>query len=341
MKIKNELQPNEIDSSRMPVKLGSALRVPSYAYPAWGITGDEKWLREESDRQYEIEWKDGTEKQMQNVVAAITKSGLGDYSQKLRDSNASLVAEAVKKAEREVNYLELGAGVSTINVYNKLKSEGLDLQKLKGTLVEPSKERIETAAAKLEGLGLKLGRDFKIYAARDVDIPKFVEPNSQDIASYVAVVHHHADLDTPLRCVYNALAPGGKIIIADWHNAMWEHPNRVFELLKSGFDWPTKDDDLKAFVSKYTRALEHAPELSPLDAASNAHIGRFWQCYGKVEAEQKANGTFNPNDRLVMLEAHRPVERQNEVLQHVGYKKITSERLVPDAGILYVTQAWK
>src|SRR3989338_2155097 len=330
-------QPFEIDSSRMPLRLGSALRVPDYAFSVWGITGDEAWLHQESDRQYEIEWKGGSPQQMKYVVEAITESGLGNYSQMLRDVNAEEVCRVLKGANKRLKYLELGAGVSTVNVYQKLIDEGLDPQKLFGTLVEPSTERSESTAAKLEEMGLKRGEDFTTYVARDTDVPDFLSPSTMDIASYVAVLHHHAYLDTPLRAVYGALRPGGKIIIADWHNAMWEHPARVYEFLKGGFDWPTKDQDLAVFVQAYPNALKVSPSLSPLDEGSNRNIKKFWQSWVKVRAREVEAGTFKPEDDILMLEAHRPVERQNEVLGAVGFTYNEPKRLIEDAGILYVT----
>ncbi len=344
------LQPFEIDSSRMPVKLGSALRVPSYAYPDWNIQGDEKWLREESDRQYEMEWKGGSPRQMQYVVEAITGSGLGNYSQMLRDANAELVSRTVQLSDAVVNYIELGAGISTQNVYQRLLNDGIDIERVHGTLVEPSRERIETTAANLEKMGLKRGKNFNTVVARDIDIPNFVKPNSQDIASYVAVLHHHAFNDTPLAYVHDALKIGGTLIIAEWHNAMWEHPNRVYEFLQE-FDWSTKHEDLDAFVAAYPKALDKAPDLSDLDASSNRNIRKFWTSWANVRRREIDAGVFRPDDDIWMLEAHKPVERQNEALVQLGYKLDTPKirelqdtnprRLIEDAGILYVTVAQK
>ncbi|MEM7815546.1 MAG: hypothetical protein QXN71_00315 [Candidatus Aenigmatarchaeota archaeon] len=346
-----KLQPYEIDSSRMPVYLGSALRVPDYAFPEWGIDGDENWLREESDSQYEIEFKGGSTKQMNYVIEALREAGLENYSQMLRDANADLVSKIVKKSNERVNYMELGAGVSTITVYNKLSDDKIDLERLFSILIEPSKERIESAASELEKKGLKREKNFRIYEARDIDIPKFVEPNSQDIASYVAVLHHHAYIDTPLKLVYNALKDKGFIIVADWHNSMWEHPNRVYEFLRDEFEWSTKEEDLKIFVEVYPKAVKKAPELSKIDAEANKQIKSFWKGWARVRERQKNCGIFKPEDDIWMLEAHRPVEKQNEIIEKVGYILNSPEvielqnpnprRIIPDAGILYVTVGQK
>jgi SAM-dependent methyltransferase len=346
-----KLQPFEIDSSRMPVCLGSALRVPSYSYPDWGIEGNENWLSEESDRQYEIEWKGGSKKQMEYVIEAITESGLGNYSQMLRDANAELVSKVVNGSKERVNYMELSAGVSTVNVYQRLQKDNVDSERLLGTLIEPSKDRLESAAAELEKMGLKRGKNFRIIVGRDNDIPSFIEPDSQDITSYVGVVHHHAYMNAPLSHVYRSLKKNGLLIVADWHNAMWEHPNRVYEFLRDEFEWPSKEEDLGVFVDAYPKALQKAPDLSTLNAEANKHIQKFWKAWGNVRKREKDSGAFRPEDDIFMLEAHRPVEMQNEVIQSVGYKMDTPairelqdpnpRRLVPDAGILYVTLAEK
>ena len=340
-----QLQPYEIDSSRMPIVLGSALRVPSYAYPNWGIAAGSN--REESDRQYEIEWKGGSARQMQYVVEAITESGLGNYSQMLRDENARLVIKLVKDSNGQLNYLEPGAGKSTVFVYKKLKEDGLDIEKLYGTLVEPSQQRLGDMVAELEALGLVAGKNFQACVMRDIDIAGLVPDNSQDIVSCVAQIHHHAYLDTPLKCLYNALRPNGIIIIADWHNAMWEHPNRVYEFLRDEFEWSTKEEDLKAFVEAYPKALETAPALSELDAASNRNIKKFWKSWEAVRKREIAAGKFKPEDDIWMLEAHRPVGQQIKSMTEAGFVISpycipgwyweNPKQLVSDAGILYVT----
>src|SRR3989338_2902616 len=85
----------------LPVRLGSALKIPSYAYPDWGIEGSEEELREESDRGYEVEWlgldgRGGSEQQMRYVIDAIKSTGLGNYSQMLRDKAAEIISYLVR-----------------------------------------------------------------------------------------------------------------------------------------------------------------------------------------------------------------------------------------------------
>jgi SAM-dependent methyltransferase len=340
--------------------------VPSYAYANWDIPAGSN--REESDKQYEIEWKGGSDKQMDYVIEAIKATGLGNYSQMLRDENARLVAKIVRDSKERLNYLEVGAGASTISVYKKLKDYGLDLDKLYGALIEPSQKRLDimihgdekTKAEGLESLGLKEGQNFQTYAMRDIDVARFVADNSQNIVSCVAQIHHHAYLDTPLKCLYNALKPNGIIIITDWHNSMWEHPNRVYEFLKNEFEWPEKEEKLKEFVQTYPKALEQAPALSEINEGANRHIRKFWKGWEAVRKREITNGNFKPEDDIVMLEAHRPVERQIEAMKEVGFAidspyvlalqveqgehadgHTNPIRLVEDAGIHYVTVGQK
>lgn len=340
-----ELQPFEIDSSRMPVVLGSALKVPSYAYENWGIPSS--WYREQSDQLYEAEWKGGSPRQMQYVIEAVTRAGLGNYSQMLRDANARVVSYIVRNADGRVNYLEPGAGVSTVTMYEKLIQDDVDPEKIFVTMVEPSESRVENAAQKIAGLGLTRGRNFRVCVGRDIDVPNFVEPESQHIVSSVAQIHHHAYLDTPLKALNSVIIPRGNIIIADWHNSMWEHPNRVYEFLKSYFEWDSKEADLREFARMYPKALETAPLLSGPEAEANYEIQRFWKGWESVRKEAIAKGEFQPGDDILMLEGHRPVYKQIDEMRPIGMSTnpnhvgdFMSENpipLLPTSGLLYLT----
>ena len=328
------------NDQRLPVRLGSALKVPSYAYPDWGIDDSEEELREESDRGYEVEWlgldgKGGSPRQMEYVIEALKSSKLDNYSQMLRDKGAEIVSYLVREVfeGRGVHYLEVGAGVSTEFVIKRLKADGVDLDRVFMTLVEPGARRIEGTASRLESeYGLKRNKNFRVVNGTDMDIPEHVEPNSQDIALAVATFHHHAFLDKPTKAIADCLAYGGRFITADWHNSMWEHPNRVYSYLEKEFDWPTKEEDLAEFARRFPKALEQAPE-DPLNEASNADIRKFWKGWEKVRREAIESGTFNLNDDIMMLEGHRPVEKYVKAFKGAGLfvdKEIGMEK----AGIL-------
>lgn len=201
------------------------------------------------------------------------------------------------------------------------------------TLVEPGKGRIEAMASKLESeYGLKRDKNFRVIIGRDLDIPKNISPQSQDIALAVAAHHHHAYLDKPTQAIANALREGGLFITADWHNSMWEHPNRVYRYLQESFDWPTKEEDLIEFSRKFPKALEQAPE-DPLNEASNEDIRKFWKGWEAVRRREIEAGRFNLNDDILMLEGHRPVERYAEAFMGAGLY-VDKEWLMEDADIV-------
>jgi SAM-dependent methyltransferase len=319
------MEPFRIDDSRMPLRLGSALRVPEYAYPEWGITRGE--YRIESDATYTGEWREGSPRQMQYVIEALSAAGFQNNSQLARNSSARIVANRARNLLEtpgicRISYMDVGAGVSTINAFDALDADCKDRVFI--TLVEPSEKRVEAVAAELDKRGLKRGADYRVIVAPDQHLMAFVGPGTQDIVSYVATFHHHSYIDTPARHVNMVLRPGGTLVIADWHNPEWEHPARVYDALREDFDvdrsgWETKHEDLVAFMQAYPKANEPAPPLSPLDRASYMEIRGFWKGWAKVRRREIEEGTFDERDDILMLEAHRPVERQNEVLDWAGF----------------------
>jgi SAM-dependent methyltransferase len=302
-------EPFRIDDSRIPVILGSALKVPSYAYPNWGIP--EGHYRPESDDLYSVEWEGGSKRQMEYVVEAIKRTGLGNFSQMLRDGNAEKVSHIVQEKRGKVNYLEPGAGVSTINVYKKLLEDGVDIERVFTTMMEPSADRLEGAAGELEKIGLKRNKNFVVYRGKkDTDALALVGPRSQDIIGTVAQMHHHAYLDVPMITLALTLKKDGYLVCADWHNSMWEHPNRVYEFLKNDFDWETKNKDLAAFRRMFPKATETAPALEGSEEMANKMIRSFWRNgWAEVRKEAIEKGEFQPCDDILMLEGHRPVGR--------------------------------
>jgi SAM-dependent methyltransferase len=338
-------QPFSIDDSRMPIRLGSALRVPSYAYKNWGIQEGE--YRITSDAAYTMEWESGSDRQMNYVVDSIKRTGMGNFSQILRDSTAEVVAYRVRdilSSKREglfngeVQLMDVGAGVSTVNIFDALDKN--DKNRVYLTLVEPSRERLDSAAFELEKRGLKENLNFRLIQAPDQHLLAFVEPGTQDIVSYVATLHHHSYFDTPLKHAYHTLNGNGIIVISDWHNPEWEHPARVREALVEDFDaddfgWETKDADIWAFERAYPKSLETPFEMGELDDASYREIRKFWsEGWAKVRKDAIEIEDFDPRDDIYMLEAHRPVEMQNGQLSSVGFKLYTDfqEKLTRDLG---------
>jgi len=307
-----------IDDSNMPVRLGSALRVPSYAYGAWGIP--EGMHRDSSDALYESEWRGGSPRQMQYVIDATTSAGLGNYSGMLRNAAAETVSRIVKSSDGRVNILEPGAGVSTETMIGSLYYEGVDLDRLTITMLEPGQLRLEQSTGRITGkFGLRVGTHLHPHVAKDVDARRFVERGSQNIVVCVAQIHHHSYLDTPVRELSYVTAPGGYLVTADWHNSMWENPARVYQFLQ-GLDWETKDADLEAFRKEFPGSTGMGVhEDSPSLREANHHIRRFWEGWAKIRAEAIAKGEFDPADDILMLEGHRPVLRYVDEMRAAGY----------------------
>lgn len=340
----------ELYSEDMPVRLGSPLRVPSYAYSDWGLTPEA--YREDSDLAYELEWRGGSPQQMQYVVDAVVLSGMGNFSQMLRDANATTVSRLARDMPRreKVRILETGAGKSTETLYERLERDGYDLGRFYLTLLEPSLQRLEDTAKNLEAKGLKRGRDFECHEARDVDVLDCAANISQDILCSVAAIHHHAYLDRPVQALASATKSGGFIVLADWHNSMWVHPNRVYEFLKS-FEWPSKKSDLDKLQRRYPKASEVSLEKDPMLAEANRMIERFWRAWSEIRTREIQAGRFDYNDDFYMLEGHRPVDRYIEELIAAGFKidapyiEGTMARnpfpLLPTSDILQVTVGQK
>jgi SAM-dependent methyltransferase len=304
-----------IDDSGMPLRLGSALRVPAYAYPDWGIPKGRH--RKESDAAYFVEWEGGSERQMGYVIESTKRAKLQNFPQILRDANSKVVAAAVRMTPGRVYIVEPGFGGSTITLFDELGPDEKDRVFLVG--IEPSAKRCEENAEKLEKKGLRRGINFNVYTDVDTNMLRYVSPGSQHIIRGVATDHHHAYNDAPLRVKHKALRPGGLLISSDWHNSMWEHPNRVYRFLKT-LKWDSRERDLGAFASMFPKALETAPVLGALDEKANGQIRTFWKGGWKaVRQEAIGKGAFDGNDEIYMLEGHRPVERCVEDMVTAGF----------------------
>ncbi|MBI4167978.1 MAG: hypothetical protein HY515_03410 [Candidatus Aenigmarchaeota archaeon] len=318
----------EIDDSRMPLRLGSALRVPSYAYSKWGINGNEEYLRKLSEEAYRAEWADGSPRQMQYVSAAMQNSGYGDFPQILRKANARAVSRLVKKFPGKVVIADVGAGESTVTIFDRLEDE--DKDRIHLTLIEPSVERIEAAAAKLEMRGFS---DFDLVVGSDLGTLQQL-PAIPQIISYVATLHHHAYLDEPAQALYRTLQTGGFLTVADWHNPMWEHPNRVYEFLQT-LQWKTKEEDLEAFAEKFPLVKRKADHIGdPYQRKAMRLIQDFWRGWAAVRREAVERGEFDSRDEIFMLEGHRPFVSEQETMSNAGFSIAEEHRLLKDSELL-------
>lgn len=331
-------QKYSIDDSRMPMVLGSALRVPSYSYPLWGIP-DSAETREQSDREYEIEWKGGSLQQMQYVTDSIRMAGYSDFPQMVRNSAVREVREAIRSERGPIFITDIGAGLSSVALYDALEPD--ERERLHFTLVEPAEKKLRSTVEMLREMGMKEGDNMVPVVGRDLDASTHMKKGRQHVVFSVATLHHHAYIDTPFKEIYGLLRPGGYFITADWHNSMWEHPNRVYRYLQE-FSWETKGHDLDAFRRTFRYALEKAPELDGLDEQTNHMIREFWRGWVRVRKEAIERGQFNPEDDIWMLEGHRPVERYVEEMQKAGFRLYKDPiQLLPDCRLLMTVVARK
>jgi hypothetical protein len=161
-------------------------------------------------------------------------------------------------------------------------------------------------------------------------------------------VHHHSSLNFDK--FYKALVPGGFIILADLHNNMFEHPNRIYSFL-STLEWETKAQDLAAFRAKFPKAAEQAPVLTPPAHKADELIYANRRGWAQVRTEAIKRGEFDNNDDLHLLEAHIPVEKYTEALESAGFSTDIRDlegimasnplQLLPDASLLMVTAGRK
>jgi hypothetical protein len=87
----NELLPYEMDWSRMPVALGSALRVPVDRWGVWGITPrPEKFSEYDrlSELAYKLEWENTTQQGLDDINRAANAVGLGEANAQLNEACA-------------------------------------------------------------------------------------------------------------------------------------------------------------------------------------------------------------------------------------------------------------
>lgn len=333
----------EVDAPGMPIRLGSALRVPSYAYPNWSIVGDESLLFEASEREYESEWKDGSAAQISYIQEAAKRAGNPGNLPMLRNACADVVSKLAQRIKGKINIMDVGAGLSAIVMCEKLGEE--EKQRVHLFLLEPSKTRLYQTAEKLETMGFERGKNLTLAAAKDLEMMRYVEPGSMDIITGVASVHHHSFLSFDV--FYKALKPSGFLVLADLHNHLFEHPNRIYYKFLDQLEWETKDKDLEMFVKKFPKALETAPPLTRLQQNADDIIIRNRMEWAKIRMSAIARGEFSEENDIHLLEAHVPVEKYIEEFLRCGFSidggilrdvmPSNPMQLLPEASLLMVT----
>jgi SAM-dependent methyltransferase len=314
----------------MPVRLGSPLRTPHYAWPRWGISFQRQIEREAliaaSEQCYRSEWDQTTQTGHEEIAAAAKEAGLGDANARLNAAIGAAVAALAKPAGKTgLRILDLGAGAgaTSLAVLEALRRapRPIDL-----TLVDPAMKALDNAACALAGFRLVQQLEFKAVPETDRQFLSHAAPASFDLIVSVAAIHHHADILPILAGCFRCLRPGGILVLGDWHNSMWEHPRRVLDLLER-MVWPSKADAVRRFCNTFPMASRKAPALKKTaDRKANDQIIAFWLAYGRLHR----SGTVP----FLILEGHRPATRYLQDLRLAGFTVPTCIRSWPNPRFL-------
>lgn len=322
------------NESLMPIPMGPSCRVPDYAYPDWRQHPYRPFIDGPmSEAAYQAEWAAGNAGQLALVSQATIQAGFGDFPELLRQAAASAVREVIQDSHftNLIRILDIGAGPGLSALATHVKLPNRLREKTTFALLEPSFSSLLTAADLMEKHDIK----YQPYYGIDLRELGFMKPNSVDIVTAVASIHHHAKI--PFEKYYDVLKPGGYLVIADWHHPIWEHPYRVFRFL-ANFDWPKKEKGLMNWLDTYPEAWQVPPVVeNPADRQAIEQITKFWLAYKEI-TEAAALG---PN-AILPLEGHRPVERYVGAMKKAGFHLESSPRqLLPDSSLLMLTVGQK
>ena len=337
--------PPTFDDTGMPIRLGSPLRTPHYAWPNWGISfqgqAERETLIEASEQCYRSEWDQTSQTGHEEIAAAAKEAGLGDANARLNAAIGEVVAALAKPAGKTgLRILDLGAGAgaTSLAVLEALRRAPCPVDL---TLVDPAMKALDSAARALAGFRWVQPLEFKTVPETDRHFLSLAASARFDLIVSGAAIHHHADIRPILAGCFQCLRPGGLLVLGDWHNSMWEHPGRVLDLLER-MEWPEKTDALRRFREAYPKADEPwATPANPRDLKTNQQIIGFWLAYGSIHLP----GT----EPFLILEGHRPAAKYFEDLRAVGFT-VSSTRdsgrpnpwfLLPDSSLLAVTVARK
>lgn len=333
------------DESLMPMRMGSPFRTPFHSLGNWGL---QPLPEQRVVELYQLEWENGDAGQLGLVTQASVKAGFGDYPEILRMATGQVVGEHLKNQPsiEPISILDLGAGPgrSSLAVYRSLPENLKEWAEL--ILLDPSAGSLQDAKGFFNGEI----KNYRTVHGTDLQIPYFFEDESVDVITAVASIHHHSKI--PSTTYYDALKPGGIMVLADWHNSVWEHPASVMEFLEQ-FDWSKKKQGLANWQEAYPKAKQPAlAPKDPFDQQANSDIKGFWGGYNLILKERGELG----NNAIWPLEGHRPVGRYIEELQAVGFSTNTPDihrlissgaissnphRLLPNSSLLQITVAQK
>lgn len=333
------------DEDLMPIRMGPPNRVADDALPAWRL---EPLPEEDVVELYQQEWAGGDFRQLSLVSEASKRAGFGDHPKLLRTTAAKVVGEYLRNQpyKEPTSILDLGSGPgeSSLAIYQAIPDSLKDWVEL--ILLDPSARSLQNARNLLDGTV----NNYRTVHGTDLQIPYYIDDESLDLITAVASVHHHSRI--PFDIYVDALKPGGMIVIADWHNSVWEHPYTVMKFLEQ-FDWPNKQAGLANWQEAYPEARYPIPdEDNPLNVQANKDITAFWLGYYEVLKEHGDPG----KNSIWPLEGHRLCERYIEGLIEAGFFvntsniiKLISSRVIssnphqilPNSRLLMLTVAQK
>lgn len=301
--------------ARLPVHLGTPLRVGCSAWPTWGISwdgpGEFRRLLDRSERAYRDEWDGTTEPRHEEIAEAAKRAGLSDANRRLNEELAQVVLPLVAGLKGScVRILDLGSGTgaTTLGIWRGL-AKG-DQDRTKWTLLDPASQASRSAEETLLEEGLPRSQ-FQATCSRDLDAFPWWSRRF-DIVVAVASIHHHSDLRPVFRGLARCLKPGGRLVIADWFNGLSLHPSRVLSLLKS-LAWPTKSGDLRAFRELFPASAKGPPTAACAeDRRADGQIGDFWRAYARLRRPGP--------DSSCVLEGHRRVRNYVADLQNASFR---------------------
>ncbi len=352
-KLWNDAKPAELDGP--PIILGSARRVPSYAYPNWGIEGNVRALYPLSLMAYQDEFLDTSPAWMESVIEAANRGGLGDRPNMLRNNAADIATKLTYEMLKErdkVYVLDVGcgAGGSAIAYLNALeKFNPSFIERVHLTCVDLSRQNMLKAIDTLKERGFDTDKNLDIVYSRDTDMTASalysdtlnkVKSGSQDIVINVAGIHANAYLEPAMYAISNVLRHGtGYLVSGDWHHARWEHPSWAYQLFDEmdpeHFEWKNKGEFMDEFIKMFPKAEEKLDltKMNPADIRAIEEIGKYWRDgWAEVRLEKIKAGLLKPTDEQIALEGHRPVERYIEVGRQ--YNLTRAHRVLTD-GIMH------
>ncbi|MBN2101671.1 MAG: class I SAM-dependent methyltransferase [Candidatus Aenigmarchaeota archaeon] len=306
------------DESLMPMKMGSALRVPMQDWKNYGISWrrpiEQTALIEAGRSEYMNEYALGDASQHGIIGKASEMAFDGvNYNQKLREANAKIISTHLKmQPPSTFRILEIGSGAgdSALEVYNSLKSDPNFNGDVEFVLTDPASKTLEIAREKLQKAGAKVAGTVEM---RQDEIPQKIVQPEFDTIMQVAAMHH--DPDIPYQAFADALKKGGIFASADWHHGGWEHPGLVYEMLKT-MDWPKKEQGLENWKKTYNLKGDNF-ELpnDPAEANAIRDIWKFWNAYLGLLKEQ---GHDYGTNSIWPLESHQTRKRYGEGFRKSG-----------------------